>query len=159
MVVAFQHIVPVHSLSEVHPQPVHVHLLDEECGAADELLAYVLVPETRGAAGRAVRQVAMIGRAVVRGASLVPVIDVVFRRGRIVLPFGSLGVVVVVIVDHVLNDRDAMPMAFAHKVPVLVATAGARFDAEVMGVAIAPAERAAEFRERQQFDRIHAELA
>ena len=119
----------------------------------------MLVPETRGAAGRAVRQVAMIGRAVVRGASLVPVIDVVFRRGRIVLPFSSLCVVVVVIVDHVLNDRDAMPMAFAHEVPVLVATAGARFDAEVMGVAIAPAERAAEFRERQQFDRIYAELA
>ena len=42
---------------------------------------------------------------------------------------------------------------------VLVATAGAGFDAEVMGVAIAPAERAAEFRERQQFDRIYAELA
>jgi len=63
--VSFQHIVPVHGLCQINSQPVHVHLVDEEGGAADELLAHMLLPEARRPAGGAIEEIAVVGGSVV----------------------------------------------------------------------------------------------
>jgi len=63
------------------------------------------------------------------------------------------------VVHDVLNHGDAVAVTLPNEMPVFVAAAGAGFNAEVVGIAIAPTEGAAKFRQRQQFDGVHAELA
>ena len=85
-----ERIVAVQSLGQVHPQTVNVHLLDEERRAADELLADDLLPVARRPAARSVIDVATVRGCIVGWAALVPVIDILLGRGRIVLPLGPL---------------------------------------------------------------------
>jgi hypothetical protein len=153
-----QDIVAVDRLRQVHAQAVHVEFLDERGRAADEDVADDFLPVSRGKAGRAVVDVAAVGRGVVGRPALIPVVDVLLRRARVVLPLGARGAEVEVVVANVLDDRDAAAVALAHEVLVLVAAAGARLDGEVMGVAVAPAERTGELRHREQLDRVDAEV-
>src|SRR5262245_31014199 len=62
------------------------------------------------------------------------------------------------VVDDVLNDGNAAPMAFAYEVAVLVTPSRARLNTKMVRVAIAPADGAREFGHRQQLDGVHAEI-
>src|SRR5919106_5652813 len=126
-------VIAVNRLSKVDAQPIHMHFLNEKSGAADELLAHDLFPESRAVTGGAVVQIAtmtwnrtLLGRQreivryafvvwIVSRMALIPVIDVLFVSGRVVLPLGTLRFVVIVIVDHVLNDCDASAMAVPYE--------------------------------------------
>ncbi len=81
------------------------------------------------------------------------------RRFRIVLPLGPGRVAVIVVIADVLDHRDAVAVALADEMLILVAVAGARLDAEVVRVAIPPAVGAGELGHGEQFDGIDAEVA
>ena len=152
-----QPVIAVNRLSEVDAQPVHMHFFNEKSGTADELLAHDLFPESRAVAGGAVVQITTMSwsgtllgrqREIVRCAfvvwivtrmALIPVIDILLGSGRVVFPLGTLRFIVIVIVDHVLNDCDASAMALPYEMAIFVATAGTRFDAEMVAIAIPPA--------------------
>ena len=135
-----ERVVAVNRLSQVHAQPIDVHFLDQEGGAADELLAHNFFPKARRVSGRAVVEIAAIREPVIRRAPFIPVINVPFGSGRVVLPLGALHLIVIMIVDYVLNDGDAPPVALAHEMAVFVAAPSTGFDTEVVTVAIAPSD-------------------
>ena len=69
---------------------------------------------------------------------------------------GSLGFLVEVVVDDVLNHSDSASMTLANEVLVLISATRARLDHEMMGITVAPGEIPRELRNRQQFDRVDA---
>ena len=138
--IGVERVVAVNRLSQVHAQPIDVHFLDQEGRAADELLAHNFFPKARRVSGRAVVEIATIREPVIRRAPFIPVINVLFGSCGVVLPLSALRFVVVMVVDDVLNDCDAPPVALAHEMAVFVAASCAGFDAEVVTVAIAPSD-------------------
>ena len=133
-------------------------LLDEGRGAAHEQLPDLLLPGARGETRRSVVQVTAVGRRVVRAAPLVPVVDVLLRRVGVVGPLRPVRVGIEVVIDNVLDHRDAAAVAGADEVLVLVAPTRRRLDHEVVRVTVSPPD-AGELRHRQQLDGIHAEIA
>jgi hypothetical protein len=150
-------VVAVYGLCQINPQPIDVHLLREESRAADELLAHDLLPVARRPAAGAVVYVAAIGVIVVAGSPLVPIVDVLMRFGRVVLPLRPVGLQVVMVVDHVLDYRYAAAVALSHEVLVLVAPSRTGLHHEVVRIAVAPADAAGKLGHGQQFDRVHAQ--
>ena len=121
-------------------------------GAADEQLPDRSPPSSGGRSRRSRcpgsrRRVGVVG-----AASLVPVVDVLFRYGRVVLPLGARGVGVEVVVDDVLDHGDAVRWHSRTKCLYSSRPPTARLDREVVGVAVSPAEGAGELGQRHQLD-------
>src|ERR671925_1495953 len=99
--------VTVNGRGEIDPEPVEMELAHEGGGAADEHLADHLVPEPRRPAARTIVDVAAIRVRPVTRPTLVPIINVAFRRVGVVGPFSALRIERIMVVDDIENNRDA----------------------------------------------------
>jgi hypothetical protein len=66
---------------KVPSESIDVHLLQQKRRPADELLAHILFLEARRSAAGPVIQVSSVREGVIGRAALIPVIDILFRRG------------------------------------------------------------------------------
>src|SRR5258707_9580178 len=123
-----------------------MHLVYKESGTADELLPHHLFSEIRGPACRTVIEVAAIGIAgIVSRQSFVPEINIFLRLYRIILPLCAVGIAVVMVIDHILDNGYSSLMTLFDKPSVFISSACARINYHMVGIAIAPSDGAEKF--------------